>query len=165
MDCTNIWGLKFPLSLKLCKLPTVDFWLLKSLSNCPNFLKLNSFRLGTCTISILNPSWFSTHYLEIPSVNDHVTFVPSLLDQAYFLPVFKKLKATSKKNSSQLFAENSMSWRQLMKLRKKTQGIFKRTIKKSSLLSWVLVKICIILQANNNSSIIPLYNKSGPLEP
>ena len=53
--------------------------------------------------------------------------------QAYFLPVFKKLKATSKKTQanflqktqSQLFAENSMSWRQLMMLRKKLKEFSK----------------------------------------
>ena len=45
-----------------------------------------------------------------------------------FFAHFQKTQGHLQKNSSQLFAENSMSWRQLKMLRKKTQGIFKGTL-------------------------------------
>ena len=45
-----------------------------------------------------------------------------------FFARFQKTLGNLLKNSSQLFAENSMSWRQLKMLRKKTQGIFKGTL-------------------------------------
>ena len=60
-----------------------------------------------------------------------VFFLPShfRFKSGLFFARFQKTQGHLQKNSSQLFAENSMPWRQLILLQKKTQGIFQKNSK------------------------------------
>ena len=68
-----------------------------------------------------------TEAIPYPKKMGRVNFSESWVTPGLFFARFQKTQGHLQKNSSQLFAENSMSWRQLMMLRKKTQGIFKGT--------------------------------------